>query len=53
VGQYLLEALKSAAIAGAALYLRAKKPSAARELETIPNVILTPHVAVFMREAQD
>ena len=49
----LLDALKNRTIAGAALDVRATEPPRAGELETLPNVILTPHIAAFTREAQD
>jgi D-3-phosphoglycerate dehydrogenase len=49
----LVEALKSGIIGGAALDVRAKEPPTVGELETLPNVILTPHIAAFTREAQD
>ncbi len=48
----LLEALKSATIAGAALDVRAIEPPQIGELESMPNVILMPHIAAFTREAQ-
>jgi D-3-phosphoglycerate dehydrogenase len=48
----LLEALKSGRIAGAALDVRATEPPQAGELERLPNLILTPHVAAFTHEAQ-
>jgi len=49
----LFQALKSKTIAGAALDVRAKEPPQAGELETLENLILTPHVAAFTKEAQD
>jgi len=49
----LLDALKSGRIAGAALDVRATEPPLTGELERLPNLILTPHVAAFTREAQD
>jgi D-3-phosphoglycerate dehydrogenase len=49
----LIEALESGRIAGAALDVRAKEPPQAGKLESMPNVILTPHVAAFTREAQE
>ncbi len=48
----LLAALKSGQIAGAALDVRATEPPARGELELLPNIILTPHVAAFTHEAQ-
>jgi D-3-phosphoglycerate dehydrogenase len=49
----LLDALKSGVIGGAALDVRAQEPPELSELETLPNVILTPHIAAFTHEAQD
>lgn len=49
----LLEALKTKQIAGAALDVRATEPPQPGELELLPNVILTPHVAAFTHEAQE
>lgn len=49
----LLNALKSGRIAGAALDVRSTEPPQASELESLPNLILTPHVAAFTHEAQD
>ncbi len=48
----LLAALKSGAIAGAALDVRGIEPPQRGELETLPNLILTPHIAAFTHEAQ-
>jgi D-3-phosphoglycerate dehydrogenase len=49
----LLSALKFGTIAGAALDVRSTEPPQAGELERLPNLILTPHVAAFTNEAQD
>jgi len=49
----LVDALKSGRIAGAALDVRATEPPRKSELESLPNVILTPHIAAFTHEAQD
>lgn len=49
----LLDALKSGKIAGAAMDVRATEPPQAGELEQLPNLILTPHVAAFTHEAQN
>ncbi|MGA7343900.1 MAG: hydroxyacid dehydrogenase [Terracidiphilus sp.] len=48
----LVDALKSGIVGGAALDVRSKEPPQLSELETLPNVILTPHIAAFTREAQ-
>lgn len=49
----LIAALKSHTIAGAALDVRASEPPKRGELEDLPNLILTPHVAAFTHEAQE
>lgn len=48
----LIEALKNGAIAGAALDVRAQEPPVTGEMETISNLILTPHVAGITAESQ-
>ena len=48
----LVDALKSKKIAGAGLDVRAKEPPVAGELETLDNVVMTPHTAAFTAEAQ-
>lgn len=48
----LLTALKAKTIAGAALDVRAQEPPIKGEMEQIPNLILTPHVAGITRESQ-
>jgi D-3-phosphoglycerate dehydrogenase/(S)-sulfolactate dehydrogenase len=48
----LMAALKAKTIAGAALDVRAQEPPAKGEMETIPNLILTPHVAGITKESQ-
>jgi (S)-sulfolactate dehydrogenase len=53
VEEDLLAALKSGAVGGAALDVRATEPPEAGELESLPNVIVTPHIAAFTREAQE
>jgi D-3-phosphoglycerate dehydrogenase / 2-oxoglutarate reductase len=49
----LITALESGALGGAALDVRATEPPTRGKLETLPNVILMPHVAAFTHEAQD
>ncbi len=53
VEQDLMAALKSGVIGGAALDVRAKEPPTLGELESAPNLIVTPHVGAFTNEAQD
>jgi D-3-phosphoglycerate dehydrogenase len=48
----LIEALKGGRLAGAGLDVRAAEPPAASPLDSMDNVILTPHVAAFTDEAQ-
>jgi len=48
----LIAALRQKRIAGAALDVRTAEPPTADELETMPNVILTPHIAAFTVEGQ-
>lgn len=48
----LIEALKAKVISGAALDVRAQEPPVVGELETLPNVILAPHVAGITAESQ-
>lgn len=48
----LVEALKTGVLGGAALDVRGKEPPQVGELETLPNVVLTPHIAAFTKEAQ-
>jgi D-3-phosphoglycerate dehydrogenase len=48
----LVRALAAGAIAGAALDVRGSEPPAKGALETMDNVILTPHIGAFTAEAQ-
>ena len=48
----LIAALKAKTIAVAALDVRAQEPPITGEMETIPNLILTPHVAGITKESQ-
>jgi D-3-phosphoglycerate dehydrogenase len=49
----LIRALQEKKIAGAGLDVREQEPPAPGALAGMDNVILTPHVAAFTREAQD
>ncbi|MFP5233786.1 MAG: hydroxyacid dehydrogenase [Acidobacteriota bacterium] len=49
----LLSALKSGRLAGVALDVRATEPPQLGELESMPNVILMPHIGAWTLEAQD
>ncbi|MEJ6761271.1 MAG: NAD(P)-dependent oxidoreductase [Candidatus Planktophila sp.] len=48
----LIEALRAKTIAGAALDVRAVEPPIKGEMESIPNLILTPHVAGITSQSQ-
>jgi D-3-phosphoglycerate dehydrogenase/(S)-sulfolactate dehydrogenase len=48
----LIAALKAKTIAGAALDVRAQEPPTKGEMESLPNLILTPHVAGITKESQ-
>ena len=50
--QDLISALKEKTFAGAALDVRATEPPTVGELETLPNLILTPHIAGITKESQ-
>jgi D-3-phosphoglycerate dehydrogenase len=49
----LIRALKEKRIAGAGLDVREQEPPNPSELDEMENVILTPHVAAFTKEAQE
>jgi D-3-phosphoglycerate dehydrogenase len=49
----LIRALKEKRIAGAGLDVRQQEPPGPSELGEMENVILTPHIAAFTREAQE
>ena len=48
----LMTALRAKTIAGAALDVRAQEPPVKGDMEEIPNLILTPHVAGITKESQ-
>ena len=48
----LMAALKAKTIAGAALDVRAQEPPTKGDMEVIPNLILTPHVAGITSQSQ-
>ena len=48
----LLAALRDKHLGGAALDVRSTEPPVAGELEKLPNVILTPHIAAFTVQGQ-
>jgi D-3-phosphoglycerate dehydrogenase len=50
---HLIAALRQKLIAGAALDVRVTEPPQLGEMESLANVILTPHVGAFTREAQE
>jgi len=52
VEEDLAAALRSGTIAGAALDVRDKEPPKPGLFEETPNLILTPHIAAFTKEAQ-
>jgi lactate dehydrogenase-like 2-hydroxyacid dehydrogenase len=48
----LVEALRAGTIAGAALDVFEEEPMIPEDLRTMPNIVLTPHVAAFAPEVQ-
>jgi len=48
----LISALKTGKVAAAGLDVRATEPPVIGELETLPNVLLTPHIAGITKESQ-
>ena len=48
----LIEALKAKKIAGAALDVRVQEPPIKGEMEMLPNLILTPHIAGITHASQ-
>lgn len=48
----LIAALKSGKVAAAGLDVRESEPPLLGELETLPNVVLTPHIAGITKESQ-
>jgi D-3-phosphoglycerate dehydrogenase len=53
VEEDLMRALETGAIAGAALDVRGTEPPRVGRLESLPNLIVTPHIAAFTHEAQE
>jgi D-3-phosphoglycerate dehydrogenase len=49
----LCEALSKGKLAGAALDVREEEPPKESSLHELDNILLTPHVAAFTREAQE
>lgn len=49
----LIQVLKEGLIAGAALDVRENEPPERSEMNSMENVILTPHIAAFTQEAQE